>query len=244
MKNLLDFIKIFVLVAVIIFPANVLAIDYNSVSVTALNDIVGNWYDSNGNLILTISSDYKLNSCQIMSVGYTGDTAAFYKIIFKDGDQNKYIEVIHTGSYEKYSDHEMLIFNENSLRRTKNPKYFESVGGIYLGMNQNEVLKIYGEPSNKEHFDRFFTDWIWKYNNLGLEVSVYGGIVTEIKIYNYGDRKFDRSGLSAKNSISDFEKKYVNKFTRRNNLDIGHGEIISFRDNSIQFGIFTDGYVL
>ncbi len=250
MKNLLDFFKIFLLAIVIIIPSKVSAIDYNSVSVTELKDIVGNWYNAKGDLVLTISNDYKLNGCPILSVGYVGDTAAMYKIRINEGNHYKDIEVAHTGSYEKYSDHEMLMMNWTdknnvyALRRNKNPRYFESIGGIYIGMNQNEVLKIYGEPSSKEHFDRFFTDWIWKYKNFGLEVSVYGGVVTGIKIYSYGDRKFDRSGLSAKNLMADFENVYRNKFSRRRNLDIGHGEIISFRDDSIGLYIFSAGTVL
>lgn len=236
MKNFCAAMKIFVLAAILIFHAKVSAYDYRSVDVSYLENIIGNWYDTKGNLVLTISKDYKLNGCQIMSVGFTADTAGLYKIIFKDGNQDKCIEVIATGSYEKHSDHEMLIFNENALRRTKTPKYFESVGGIYIGISQNEVLKLYGEPSSKESH-------IWKYKNLGLEVAISWGIVTWIKIYSYGDRKFDWSGLSARSSKSAFENKYRTSMSRRGSLDIGHGEVINVSDNEVTLNVFTPGYV-
>lgn len=252
MKNFCEAVKIFVIglifSSMMIFSENCsAALDYYSVDVTYLKDIIGNWYDSNGNLVFSISKDYKLNGCQMMSVGMVGDAGgAGYKIVYKDGGQNKYIEVWLTGS--EAIEHDILLMNglnsnNYALRRTKNPQYFESVGGIYLGMNQNEVLKLYGEPSAKEHFDRFFSDWIWKYNNLGLEVSVYGGIVTSITIYSYGDRKFDLSGLSAKNSKSDFEYKYNSSFSRRGNLNIGHGELINFYNGTVSLRILTLGSV-
>ena len=243
MKNLLDFVKIFLLAAVIILPATCqAAINYMSVSVTQLKDIVGNWYDAKGNLVLTISNDYKLNGCQIMSVGFMGDTAAMYKIVFRDGNQNKYIEVTHTGS--SAVEHQILVINSTNnsyaLRRTKNPQYFESVGGIYLGMGQDDVLKLYGAPSEKNNSGRDYTTW--KYNNIGLELSFYAGIVNSIKFSAYGDRKLDWSGLSANSSKSAFESKYGTSFSRRGNLNIGRGEIINFRDGNITLGILTPGY--
>ena len=182
-----------------------------------------------------------------MSAGFTGDAGgAGYKVIYKDGNQNKSIEFWQTGSQE--TEHQILLlnglnYNNSALRKTKNPQYFESVGGIYIGMNQNEVLRLYGEPSSKEHYNIFLKDWIWKYKNLGLEVAVYGGIVTEIKIYSYGDRKFDWSGLSANSSRSAFANKYRNEISRRGNLNIGRGEIISFGDNSVILQMLTPGFV-
>ena len=76
---------------------------HNSVPITQLKDIVGSWYDTEGNLILTISNDYKLNGHQITSVGFMGDTVAMYKIVFNDGTQSRYVEVTYTGSYGKSS---------------------------------------------------------------------------------------------------------------------------------------------
>ena len=224
------------LAAMVVFPAKVLAY---AVPVSNLNEIVGNWYDVNGNLIFTISSDYKINGYDIAAVDFEGDTAGFYKIFINDG---RYVEVTHTGSAES-KVHDMLIVDSVALRRTENPQYFESIGGIYLGMDANEVLSIYGNPSSGENFNRFLKDWIWKYDSLGLEVSIYAGVVTEVKMYSYGDRRLDRSGLSANNSTTDFGYKYNTSVSRRGNLNIGYGELLHIDGNSVTLGIFTAGYV-
>ena len=241
MKKLVEMVKIFILsivLAVMMIPM----MTCEASSITYLKGIVGNWYNINGNVALTISSDYKLNGCQIMNLNLGGDAlVGTYEITYKDGNQNKFIEFWELSSIYEEPDYQFLIMNprnknEYILRKTKNQRHFESVGGIYIGMSESELLRLYGAPSSKEHYDRFWKDWIWKYNNLGLEVSVYGGIVTEITFFSYGDRKFDRSGLSAKNSESEFARKYNAKILRSNRgngtaIMIGHGEAITIRNN-------------
>lgn len=238
------FAVVILVVATMIFPEKVLAY---AVPVSNLKDIIGNWYNTKGELVLTISNDYRLNGYQIVSVDFEGDTAAMYKITIGDGNKSGDIEVMRSSSYNSKA-HEMLVVNWTSddcyaLRRTKNPQYFESIGGIYLGMDVAEVLKTYGEPSSAEHFDRVMREWILKYDKIGMDVSVYAGVVTEITIYPYGNRKFDRSGLSANNAITDFGYKYNTSVTRRGNLDIGTGEVIHIDRNGVTLGIFTPGYV-
>ena len=243
MKNLLEIAKIFVLAFLIIVPAKVSAVDYYSVPVTNLKDIVGNWYDTKGNLVLTISSDYKINGCSIMSVGFTGDSAAFYKIRINEGNSYKDIEIRDDG-YIDYHKH--LLLNESTyLRSSKNPKYIESVGGIYLGIGKDEVLKLYGEPSKIEN--NYDYDSTWKYNNDGFDVMFAADAVIRIKIYSYGTRKFDWSGLSPKNSESEFARKYNCKIlhsSRGNETTflIGHGEAITVENNSVTLFSYPDGY--
>ena len=237
-------LKIFVIGVIfssaMIFSANCSAdVDYRSVDVTYLKDIVGNWYDTKGNLVLTISSDYKLNGCPIMSVGFTADTVALYKIVINEGNRNRTIELEYSGSAER-GYYEELEMNKNILRKTKNPQYFESIGGIYLRMDKNQVVSLYGEPSKK------FTDYdnsTWEYKNLGLKIVFYLNVVREITIYEYGDRKFDWSGLSGRNTMYEFERKYNSSFSQRGNLRIGHGELINFNksNNSVTLSIFPPG---
>ena len=186
MKNFCEVLKIFV-VGVIFSSAMIFSANCSASPITYLKSVVGNWYNTNGNLALTISSDYKLNGCQIMNLNAGGDAlVGTFEVTYRDGNQNKFIEFWDLSSVNN-SAYKFLIMNPSKnncyvLRKTKTPQYFESVGGIYLGMSESEVLKLYGAPSSKDHYDRFLKDWIWKYNNLGLEVSVYGGIVTEIQI--------------------------------------------------------------
>jgi len=239
MKNF-SLMKIFV-IGVIFASAMIFSANCSASPITYLNSVVGNWYDTKGNLVLTISSDHKLNGMQVMNLNIDGDAlVGIYEITYKDGNQNKFIEFWDLSSVN--NSYKFLIMNPGKnncyvLRKTKNPQYYESVGGIYLGMSESEVLRLYGTPSSKEHYNRFWTDWIWKYNNLGLEISVYGGIVTEITFYSNGDRKFDRTGVSARNSASEFARKYNARILQSNRgngtaVQIGHGEAIILKNNS------------
>ena len=84
-------------------------------------------------------------------------------------------------------------------------KHFESVDGIYLGMEMEEVRQLYGEP---DHKDGTFPYLNWSYEKEGVSVYFYGGIVDGIWI-NKGSRKtFDRSGLNADSSRDSYAAYY------------------------------------
>ena len=218
-------------------------------SVTELKYIIGNWYDTKGNLVLTVSNDYKINGCPVMSVDYVADMVAMYKVKINEGNRYRTIELMKSESLNSH-DHDMLVMgnwrsnNEIALRRTKEPRYFESVGGIYIGMGQDEVLRLYGQPSRIE--DKVGA-YIWKYNKEGFDIRIGGGVVFEITIYSNGDRRFDWSGLSANSSKADFAYKYntsVGRVGRRGGLYIGHGEAIYIHNNKVTLDIFSEATVL
>ena len=199
----------------------------------------GSWYDTNGNLILQIGNDYTINGFKIISVDFEGDTVAFYKFRVQDGDGYDNINLQTFGSYE--DTHGMLVINdEKVLRRTQEPQYFESIGGIYLGMSKSQVMAIYGEPLSVQNqpVQKFS---IWTYN--GFEIIFEYDVVSSITIYGRGDRRFDLSGLSASSSTADFERKYENKFSGRGSLRIGHGEVITLRDGRATLQFLTPGFV-
>lgn len=229
-----------VLAVAVFLPA--MTCEASSVPVTELKEIIGNWYDTKGNLVLKISNDYKINGCTVLDIDLVVDTAGIYKIKIDEGNRYKTIELLYTGS-NLYSDHEMLVMNwrssdGNSLRRTKTPRYFESVGGIYLGMDKNQVVSLYGQPSSTENRESSST---WKYNDLGLDVHFQWNIVTGITIYPYGNRKFDWSGLSANNTRAEFKSRYGGKAGQlgesRGPWIIGYGESINFRNDSVTLSI-------
>ncbi len=225
-----------------IFTATCQAIDYQNIPISQAfgrNGIAaGDWYDTSGNLILTFDDGY-INGKKIISAGYMGDTVAFYKFRVKDGDAYNDIEVLNFGS--EAPAHNMLVLNDQKvLRQTQNPQYFESIGGIYLGMSKKQVMSIYGEPLSVES-RHGRNDATWTYT--GFEVFFTYDVVTSITIYGSSDRRFDLSGLSANSSQADFERKYETKFSRRGNLNIGHGEVINVRDGRATLQILTSGYV-
>ena len=227
-------------IALMISTITCYALDYQSIPISQAfgryGISTGSWYDTNGNLILTTDGDY-MNGQKIISVGFTGDTVAFYKFRVKDGNGYSDIELQTFGSAE--GDHVMLVLNGTTpLRQTQNPQYFESIGGIYLGMPKNKVMSIYGEPLSVENRGKTST---WTYN--GFEVFFEYDVVTSITIYGRSDRRFDLSGLSANSSKEDFERKYEVKFSRRGNLNIGHGEVINIREGRATLQCLTSGYV-
>ena len=188
---------------------------------------------------MQIGNDYTINGCKIISVDFEGDTVAFYKFRVQDGDTYKNIELQTFGSYD--GEHAMLVLNdEEILRRTQEPQYYESIGGIYLGMQKSQVMSIYGEPLGVEN-QPLQKISLWTYN--GFEIIFEYDVVSSITIYSRGDRRFDLSGLSASSSVADFERKYENKISGRGSLRIGHGEVITLRDGRATLQFLTPGYV-
>lgn len=216
-----------------------------SVSVTELEDFFGNWYDSKGNLVLTISSDYRINGCIILSVDFDGTDYFTVKIV----EDNGYKDIILGGfgnlvceDFIPNAYHRMLeVDREFVLRDSKQKKYFESVGGIYLGMDKDQVRSLYGQPSsiNSRNWNNSSVekDSVWEYNNEHFSVFFECGVVTSIKVYNNSKKRFDWSGLNANNSKYDFERKYSSKFSSRNLMKIGHGEMIAIGNNYVVLSI-------
>lgn len=227
--------KIFftVIALIVALSANGLAYSppLREVSVTDLRIFIGNWYDTKGNLVLTISNDYKINGCTILAVYFDGYDYYTAKIIENNGYRNikfggygnTHCESFIPGAYHR----RLLVDDKIILRDSKQQRYFESVGGIYLGMDKDDVIKLYGQPSSVDGNRN-----IWKYRE-GFDVQFQAGVVNSITIYKNSDRRFDRSGLSANNSKADFERKYNSKFSSRNLMVIGHGEMIFARDNYV-----------
>lgn len=221
---------------VVTFAAHCSAME--SSPVTVLKPIIGNWYDAKGNLVLTISNDYKINGCTVMSVKYGADSAALYEIRINEGTGYRNITLVNWG----FAYHETLSLNWRSnneipLRRTKEPRYFESVGGIYLGMHKDDVTKLYGQPTSVKNEGRYI---IWKYRE-GFDVAVENGIVLSITIYKNSDRRFDWSGLSANSSRDDFAYKYGKRVGRRGGIKIGYGETIFIYEDKVKLMFENSG---
>lgn len=188
---------------------------------------------------LTIDGD----TYKIVSLGFTGDTAAFYKLTVDMGSSYGEIELMSTGSYKGVHSILAILKNNYGLRDTKNPRYNESIGGVYLGMDKDQLVSLYGQPTSKTTYGR---DECWIYNREGFEVRFdrwATNMISSIKIYTHGNRRFDRSGLSANSARSDFAYKYNTTVSRRGNLDIGSGEMIHIDNDGVTLQILTSGMV-
>lgn len=208
---------------------------------TGLNNVYGNWYDVKGNLALKIGSDNTINGHKV--------TRAFmssygFNIYFASNGVPVF-QAIGLGpvplEYHGKDYHEMLIVNGGQmiLRRTPKQQYFESIGGVYLGMSTDDLTALYGSPSSVDNSNAMQGKIIWKYKNEGFDVQIIGGnIVSRITVYSYGNRRFDRSGLSCDSSLEEFcsfyqvkNAEFVEKSVGRSSSEttsIGHGERISF----------------
>ena len=249
MKSILKRVVMMVaLVVAIFFQASdcAAAIDYRQVSLSQLKSIAGDWYSTEGDLVLSIRNERLTidgKTYKIISLGFTGDTVAFYKLTVDMGSDYGEIELISTGSYKGV--HSILAINKYNygLRDTKNPRYYESIGGVYLGMDKNQLVSLYGQPTNKTTVGR---DECWIYSREGFEVHFNRwatNMISLIKIYPNGNRRFDRSGLSANSTRSEFASKYNTTVTRRGNLDIGSGEMIHIDSDGVTLQIITAGMI-
>lgn len=75
----------------------------------------------------------------------------------------------------------------------------------------------------------------WRYGN-NFSLTVHGDTVRGITIYKSGDRKFDRSGLSANSSLTSYKNFYQTKENSNDRvtwLYIGHGEVIFLKSDSV-----------
>ena len=222
------------LVVAIFIPAMTCGAENYPLPVTVLKERVGNWYDAKGNLVLSIGNDYTINGCKVVSVysiisdqGYFNDFILKCRILEKSGYRDIYFDENINAWIDSNDYHRMIILDgKTALRNTREPHYFESIGGIYIGMDKDKVLKLYGQPSST-HVERMVTTWKYKE---GFDVTIVGGVVMTIIIYPDSDRRFDWSGLSARDSFDAFKNKYKHGYTERSYY-IGHGEGINYRSN-------------
>ncbi|MBR5914535.1 MAG: hypothetical protein IKZ58_09265 [Selenomonadaceae bacterium] len=261
MKKILSALKIFSVLLIFsaaIFPTNCQA-GFKNISV--MDKMVGEWYDENGNVALTIGSDYTINGCKIVDfklVGLTHFVAGIehhIKILEKDGYRDLILEYVSSDIPRQLSEenyHEMIIIDsKNIYYRSKNRRHVESVGGIYLGMKKDEVVKLYGEPLSVERYEYSLT-YTYKYKDFEILFGV--DRVFSIKLYDYGNMKFDKSGLSAKNSKEDYQNFYKPKANSNVTLIsplssafyIGHGEVVILMKSSEKnlgwVSLSLDGY--
>ena len=245
MKKLVEMVKMFILsmvVAVMMIPEMTCQADYYSRPVTELAPMIGTWYDVNGNVALTIGSDYSINGCKIVAFYLNGDYNPMffgngvYVCRINEGNRTRDIIIDYNSMPSVFSSndyHEMIILNgQTMLRRTKNPRYFESIGGVYIGMSKNQVASLYGQPTSIGRNYGCVTTW--KYSKEGFDVNFAGDGVVSITIYPTGNRRFDWSGLSANNSINDFKYKYNSREGQVRHIQIiGYGESIRFNGNAV-----------
>lgn len=170
-----------------------------------LNKLSGTWYDSSGNAVLYI--DYNgINGLAVKSIndlaGGGGHGIGTFRIVENGNYKDLRIEWDTTGK-TKY----LIVNNRITLQNTQKAQYFESIGGIHLGMTDQEVLSAYGSPTSieKQKSSQFIT---WLYDNDGWEIRFYNDRVDKITILKNGNRRLDKSGYNCDNSLKEFAEFY------------------------------------
>ena len=206
-----------------------------------LEPMLGDWYNTNGELAMTVEND-AINGCAILGgseLGMVYPTSGTLRIAEADKVRSMKLEVFGNDMHQY-----LIVDGQLALRRSLNPEHFESMGGIYLGMTEDELLHYYGKPDSKV-VDKGQVRW--EYSGDKFAVLFKSNIVVGIRIYNGSNRHFDRSGLGAADAPEVYAQKYG--MTEVPTLDgraggvsvhasIGSGEYIFFTADHVQLSVY------
>ena len=158
--------------------------------------VQGVWYDLDGNETFSAEGD-SFDGRKILDVtGYGGSAEAANVDFFlegKDGEKPFYVNITWT------RDRRFLLVNGRFYRNTKEPDYFESARGVFLGMKKEDMLTLLGEPTKN------IGNWRFVYPDMTINTS--GGMVVTIFLPQDGAR-LDGSGLGADDAPEDFAEAY------------------------------------
>ena len=202
--------------------------------------VTGDWYDANGNKVLSISNGY-INGCRIVDgADFVGGYPGAGVLIIQEAQGRKAIHLQWLGNGE----HKTLIMNKKDQLTNKLQKvHYESVNGVYLGMNRQAVIDLLGTPSSIEKMHSRET---LKYTNLGLKVVTEHNMVTVITLTGK-NAHFAKSGLSIDSSMLDYYNFYqfnrmpseLSKDKYQGPFSIGHGEYIFFDGNEVSLTMYN-----
>lgn len=202
--------------------------------------IAGDWYDSSGNKVLSISNGY-INGCQIVDgTDFAGGNPGVGVFIIQEAEGRKAIHLDWFGSGE----HKTLIMNKkDQLSSSRYREHYESVNGVYLGMSRQQVITLLGAPSSSEVRGRETLN----YTNLGLKIGLDRNIVTGITLVGKGAH-LDKSGLDIGSSMIDYYNFYqlnrmpseFSKNTFQGPFSIGHVEYLFFGSKGITLSIYNN----
>ena len=202
--------------------------------------VAGDWYDARGNKVLSISNGY-INGCRIVDgADFVGGYPGAGVFIIQEAQGRKAIHLEWLGNGE----HRTLIMNKkNQLTNQLQKEHYESVRGVHLGMNRQQVIDLLGTPNSSEVRGRETL----KYTGLGLSIVLDHNMVTVITLTGKNTH-FDKSGLGIDSSMIDYYNFYqfnrmpseLLKNTFQGVFSIGHGEYIFFGSNEVSLTVYSN----
>lgn len=166
--------------------------------------IQGNWYSKNKSISIgprNIDEQIvRFNNADFMK--FDGkDISSTIKILNEDRFEYKVIET--------YANKQVLVLGGNTFSRGKFPHH-QSLSGVRLGMEINEVIKRFGAPSNikQESMDGNDRTTIF-YEEKKIELYFVNEVLVKITVLAGSNLRFG-NGLSVNNTIKDFCASAVN----------------------------------
>lgn len=167
-----------------------------------LEPAVGEWYDTNGQLAMTITES-AINNCPVTALtDMTLDYPRTGRFTVAQADGEKTIKLDLLG----HKSHQYLIVNDRTpLRRSLNGDHYETLGNLYLGMTKDALVAAYGQPASTtpdQGGER------WSYTTPHVDVVLQGNLVMTIRAYSDSNLAFAQSGLTAVSTPDEYAKAY------------------------------------
>lgn len=193
--------------------------------------VQGVWYDLDGVEVFS-AEGASFDGRKILDVtGYGGSAEAAnadFCLEGKDGEKPSHVNITWT------RDRRFLLVNGKYCRSTKEPVYYESARGVFLGMKTENALALLGEPTEHTKNGRLI------YPDMTLRAS--GGMVVAIFL-PVGGARLDGNGLGADNAPEDFAEAYgfPAGWDGQDRREIGNcGEYLQKKEGKIIFSLFAE----
>ena len=183
-------------------PAAAATVQQDENAVSWLEPAAGEWYGLDGKLAMTIQGG-TIDNCPVTAeAGNTFGYPRNGRFKMQQGGTVRELALMVVG----HKSHQYLIVdNTTLLRRSIHAEYGEAVGGAYLGMTKEDLLKTCGEPTSVAPSD---VGEQLGYEDRHMDVFCQWGIVTAIRLHQESELTFAVSGLRAGDSPRAYAQAY------------------------------------
>ncbi|MCH4179580.1 MAG: hypothetical protein LKF47_06950 [Megasphaera sp.] len=203
---------------------------------------VGDWYNTQGTLSMTVT-DSTINGNAITGATdctYDYPRTGTFKVAETNGERTMKLDLFGNKSHQY-----LVVDDKTPLRRSLHPEYNESMGGIYLGMAKADLTQLYKQPTGTTTENGLES---WNYDTHKFTVFFKNDIAVAIRMYKDSDRKFDKSGLGATDTLAAYAQAYGWEETPTipegtNAVSAGYkidqGEFFYFSPNYVQLSVYS-----
>lgn len=200
----------------------------------------GDWYNTKGDLVLTVEGA-AINGSAVTDIeDYTDGYPRKGKFTIREQAGDRVMSLDLMG----HKSHQYLIMdNTTPLRRSIHGDHYESIGGVYLGMTQSDLEAAYGQADSTVP-DQDTSRLIFDSHH--MDVYLRAGIVIGVRIYDGSDLKFEQSGLGSADTAAAYAKAYGWESTPAVPTDaaeisraykLPQGEYLRFGQNFVQLSV-------